>query len=208
MENGDSQKPISCHILSTRYRECKMRQKEAIPVGNEWIEKNIREFSGSPFERIGTEWMLITAGDIQSDKGNWNTMTAAWGGLGVLWKKDVAFMFIRPSRHTYDFANKAQILTLSFFGESCRDALDICGKKSGRDTDKAQVSGLTPVFFTDGPIAGLVSFKEARDIIVCKKIYTQDLDPSLFLCDEIEKNYNGTDYHRMFIGEIIAYRSR
>ena len=185
-----------------------MKQKEAIPAESEWIEKNIREFSGSPFERIGSEWMLITSGNIGNDKGNWNTMTASWGGLGVLWKKDVAFMFIRPSRHTFGFANKAEILTLSFFGESCREALNICGEKSGRDTNKALASGLTPVYFTDGPIAGAVSFKEARDIIICKKIYTQNLDPTLFLDTGIEKNYNGSDYHRMYIGEIIGYRSR
>ena len=186
-----------------------MKQKEAVLAGNEWIEKNVKEFSGSPFERIGKGWMLITAGNVESDKSNWNTMTASWGGLGVLWRKSVAFMFIRPSRHTFGFANNAGIFTLSFFDEIHRNALNLCGEKSGRDTDKADEAGLTPVFFRGGPANGAVSFKEATDIIFCKKIYTQDIDPKLFLDPaSIEECYHGKDYHRMYIGEIIGYRAR
>jgi flavin reductase (DIM6/NTAB) family NADH-FMN oxidoreductase RutF len=136
-------------------------------------------------------------------------MTASWGGLGVLWQKEVAFIFIRPSRHTFGFANNAGFFTLSFFAGTYRNALTLCGEKSGRDTDKAAAAGLTPVFFRDGPGAGAVSFKEAGDIIICKKIYAQDFAPALFLDPQsIEKNYNGTDYHRMFIGEIVSCKSR
>lgn len=39
------------------------------------------ELEFNPFTRIGKEWMLITAG---SQEG-FNTMTASWGGAGVLW---------------------------------------------------------------------------------------------------------------------------
>jgi flavin reductase (DIM6/NTAB) family NADH-FMN oxidoreductase RutF len=186
-----------------------MKQKEAAPAGPEWVEKNVREFSGSPFERIGKGWMLITAGYVESDRSNWNTMTASWGGLGVLWRKDVAFMFIRPSRFTFGFANSVSLFTLSFFDETYRGALNLCGEKSGRDIDKATATGLTPVFFNGGSIDGAVSFKEASDIIVCKKIYTQDFDPGLFLdAESIEKCYHGKDYHKMYIGEIVGYRTR
>ena len=189
-----------------------MRQKEVIPAGPEWVEKNIREFSGSPFNRIGKDWMLITAGDVTTDKGNWNTMTASWGGLGVLWRKDVAFAFVRPSRQTRGFVDGNSLFTLSFFDEKFREALNICGAKSGRDTDKAAATGLTPVVFHDGLINGAVSFKEASDIIICKKIYTQDIDPALFLDKKIiEDCYQGehaNDYHRMYVGEIVKVVGR
>jgi len=185
-----------------------MKQKEAICAGSGWLDKPVREFSGSPFERMDLQWMLITAGNVEEDPGNWNTMTASWGGLGVLWSKDVAFIFIRPSRRTFGFTNDANIFTLSFFDETHRAALDLCGKKTGRDTDKAASAGLTPVFFEEGPAKGAVSFMEARDILICKKIYTHDIIPANF-CDElIEKNYNGNDYHRMYIGEITGYKQR
>jgi flavin reductase (DIM6/NTAB) family NADH-FMN oxidoreductase RutF len=185
-----------------------MKQKEVIPAESGWIEKSVREFSGSPFERIDSQWMLITAGDVENDKANWNTMTASWGGLGVLWNKDVAFIFIRPSRRTFGFANDSSVFTLSFFDEAFRPALNLCGEKSGRDTDKAAAAGLTPVFFQSTGVKGAISFNEAREILFCKKIYSQDLDPALFLDASIEKNYNGNDYHRLFIGEILAYKSR
>lgn len=186
-----------------------MKQKEAVPAGQEWTEKSVTEFSGSPFERINSQWMLITAGNMETGKGNWNTMTASWGGFGILWQKEVAFVFIRPSRRTFSLVNDARVFTLSFFDETYRDALNLCGSKSGRDIDKAEAAGLSPVFFRGGAADGAVSFREATDIIVCKKLYTHDFDPAQFLDPEsIEKNYNGKDYHRMYIGEIAAYKSR
>ncbi|GHV50700.1 flavin reductase [Spirochaetia bacterium] len=194
-----------------------MKQKNVIKADNSWIEKSIREFPGSPSERIGSGWMLITAGNAQVDgAGDWNTMTASWGGLGVLWARDVAFMFIRPSRHTFGFANDNPLFTLSFFDKKYHDALSLCGEKSGRDIDKAAGAGLSPIVFDGslkGPlnsaksasIAGAVGFKEASEIIVCRKLYTHDFDPAAFLDPaSIEKSYGGKDYHRMYIGEIVS----
>ncbi|MDR1929969.1 MAG: flavin reductase family protein [Treponema sp.] len=181
-----------------------MKQQEVIPAGEGWVEINIRHFEGSPSARIGDQWMLISAGDTLSDKSNWNTMTASWGGLGVLWSTDVAFMFIRNSRHTFDFANRSGLFSLSFFDPSHKKALDICGEKSGRDTDKAAAAGLTPVVFADGT----VGFKEASQVISCGKLYTHDIDPGRFLDPDIEKHYPQKDYHRMFIGQILTVRTR
>jgi flavin reductase (DIM6/NTAB) family NADH-FMN oxidoreductase RutF len=156
--------------------------------------------------------MLITAGNAGADGGgDWNTMTASWGGLGVLWGKDVAFMFIRPSRRTFEFANGNELFTLSFFDERYRDALNFIGSNSGRDHDKAAKTGLTPLVF-DGAFAGggtVIGFEEARDIIVCRKLYTHDFDPQKFLdVPLIEKAYNGADYHRMYVGEILTVLAR
>ncbi|NLI92331.1 MAG: flavin reductase family protein [Peptococcaceae bacterium] len=150
----------------------------------------------NPFKLIGTDWMLITAGDMQK----FNTMTASWGGLGILWNKKVCFCVVRPSRYTFDFMEKSEIFTLSFFEEAYKKVLSFCGSKSGRDVDKIAATGITPVQ-TDG---GGISFQEARLVIECKKVYYQDLEPNHFLAPGIEKNYNGKDYHRMYIGEITG----
>ena len=37
-------------------------------------------------------------------------MTASWGGLGVLWGKPVAFIFLRPTRYTKEFVDKADFI--------------------------------------------------------------------------------------------------
>ena len=74
-----------------------------------------------------------------------NTMTASWGGLGVLWERKVATCYIRPTRHTFSFVEQAGHFTLSFFAEEHRKALQYCGTHSGRNTDKVKGAGLTPV---------------------------------------------------------------
>jgi flavin reductase (DIM6/NTAB) family NADH-FMN oxidoreductase RutF len=153
----------------------------------------------NPFKLIGEDWMLITAGKAENHK-TFNTMTASWGGLGILWHKPVSFCFVRPTRHTYEFMERNQQYTLSFFDNAFRGALNICGTLSGRDTDKAAKAGLTP--FEIQPDA--VTFKEARLVMVCQKLYYQDLDPGHFLDPALEKNYPQKDYHRMYIGEVSA----
>jgi flavin reductase (DIM6/NTAB) family NADH-FMN oxidoreductase RutF len=186
-----------------------MKQKQLSPADDNWRELSIRDFWGSPSERIGRGWMLITAGA----EGDWNTMTASWGGLGVLWGRDVAFMFIRPSRRTFDFANDNELFTLSFFAESYREALNFIGSNSGRDYDKAAETGLNPLVFgggiAEGRAAGAIGFREAENIIICRKLYTHDFDPKKFLdAPLIEKAYNGKDYHRMYVGEILTVLAR
>ena len=59
-------------------------------------EINIEEFKFNPFTKIGKEWMLVTA----SNNGKVNSMTASWGGVGVLWNKNIAFIVLRPQRYT------------------------------------------------------------------------------------------------------------
>lgn len=161
---------------------------------NNFKEIKAVEIPDNVFKLIGDDWMLVTSGDVTK----YNTMTASWGGLGVLWNKPVSFCFIRPQRHTYNFIEQNDYYTLSFFDEKHRKALQYCGANSGKDVDKASATGLTAV---EG-INNTVYFKEARLVLVCKKEYYQDLVPDNFLDLEIAKNYLKKDYHRMYVGKI------
>ena len=147
------------------------------------------------FSLIGDQWMLITAGT----EDECNTMTASWGGLGVLWGKPVATVYIRPQRYTLEFVEREDTFTLCFFGEEYRKALALCGAKSGRDVDKVKECG-----FTVATAQGAPYFEQAELVLVCKKAYWQDMDPTHFLDGEIDgKWYPQKDYHRIFIGEIL-----
>jgi len=148
----------------------------------------------NPFKLIADDWMLVTAGTIDS----FNTMTASWGALGELWHRKIAVCFIRPNRHTFQFTEQSERFTLSFFDETYRKALNFCGTKSGRDVDKMAATGLTPT----ASESGSVYFEQARIVLECRKIYTHDLDPTAFLDAAIEKEYPKKDYHRMYIGHI------
>ncbi len=163
-------------------------------------EVDIREIEQSAVKLVNDDWALVTAGD----ENKWNTMTVSWGGLGELWGEDVAFIFIRPQRYTYEFIEKNKLFTLSFFDGQYKEELRLCGSKSGRDTDKAAQTGLTPVF-----LDGAVGFEQAQTILVCQKIAFQDIDPAGFLDKNIEENYPSKDYHRMYVGKILkTYRKK
>jgi flavin reductase (DIM6/NTAB) family NADH-FMN oxidoreductase RutF len=153
------------------------------------------DIADNVFKLVGKEWMLITAGTGES----FNTMTGAWGGLGILWEKKICFCVIRPGRYTYEFIEKSDLYTVSFFEEQYRGILTYCGTKSGRDVDKVAETGLTPVFEKDS-----IFFAEARLVLVCRKIYYQDIRPEQFLDSGIDGFYPLKDYHRMYVGEIIS----
>lgn len=162
-------------------------------------EINVRDIRISAAELINDMWGLVSAG-TESD---FNTMTVSWGALGEIWNKDAAFIFIRPQRYTKEFLDREELFTISFYGEEYRNALKLCGAKSGRDIDKAKEAGLTPVF-TDGT----VTFREAKYTVVCRKMAVQKIEPEGFLDDGIEANYPRKDYHIVYIGEIVkAYEN-
>lgn len=154
-----------------------------------------KDHKESAIKLIGDDWMLITAGN--TDK--YNTMTASWGGMGVLWNKPVMYIFIRPQRYTFEFVEQEDYFTCCFFGDEHREKLNFCGKYSGRDYDKAKEVNLTVESTPNS-----VYFKEARLIAECKKLYYQDINPDNFIESTINKHYPGQDFHRMYIGEITG----
>ena len=144
---------------------------------------------------IGKDWCLITAGKID----NYNTMTASWGSMGFLWNKPVVTIFIRPQRHTFGFIESNDSFTLSFFTEEYRNALTLCGTKSGKDIDKAREAGITPF----APTENCVAFKEARLVIKCKKLYKSLLKEDNFIDKSIIPAwYKDGDFHYAYVAEI------
>ncbi len=151
------------------------------------------EFRDNPFKLIGKDWMLVTAGNLES----YNTMTASWGGVGFLWNKSVCHVYVRHSRYTKDFIERDGYLTLSFFDEKYREALAFCGKVSGRDYDKAKECNLTPIAVGDS-----VAFSDARLIISAKVLYKQDMTEDCFIDKELLSFYKDGDMHRIYTCEI------
>ena len=159
-----------------------------------FVEITPNEITESPFKLIGKDWALVTAGS----ESKFNTMTVSWGGVGIMWGKPVAFTFIRPQRYTIEFIEKEDCFTMSFFDEKYKDALTFCGSKSGRDYDKPKETGLTPAFTEDG----IPYFEEARLVLVCKKMYAQDLNAESVIDKENVEKWYKDDFHKMFVSEI------
>ena len=153
-----------------------------------------QELDDNIFRLIGQDWMLITAGTPE----RCNTMTASWGAAGVLWNKPIAIAYVRPTRYTYEFMEQQEMFTLSVLPEDYRDALKVCGTKSGREMDKFEQTGLSVL-----DVDGVPAVEQARLIFVCRKLYAQDIRPEQFVDSSLDSHYTANDYHRQYIGEIV-----
>ena len=157
-------------------------------------------FQENAFEMIGKDWLLITA----EKDGKVNTMTASWGGVGCLWNKKVAYIFIRPQRYTKEFVDFSDRLSVCVLPNSYRKELAYLGNVSGKDEDKISNANLKVQKYEDVPY-----FDEARLTLICRKLYAQDLKEECFIeKDIIDKWYPEKDYHTMYVVEIEKILSK
>ena len=146
------------------------------------------------YDEFANRWALVSAGTLEDH----NSMTVSWGGVGCLWSKPMATVYIRPNRHTYGYFEANDYFTVSFYPDECKKALGIMGSKSGLDCDKDAEAGLTAI-----PCGESVTYREARRTLLCRKLYHQDMDLDRFP-DDVKARFFHTDpAHRMYIGEII-----
>jgi flavin reductase (DIM6/NTAB) family NADH-FMN oxidoreductase RutF len=157
---------------------------------------NVEEMQFNVFNKLDKEWALVAVGDKEKN----NAMTVSWGGMGVLWNKNVVTIYIRPTRYTDKFLKDNDYFTLSFFNEDKKNILKYCGRKSGKDVNKVNELNLTPIMLDNA-----LSFLEADLVFTLKKIYVSKLEPENFLDPYIHKNYSSIlkDYHNIYIGEIL-----
>jgi flavin reductase (DIM6/NTAB) family NADH-FMN oxidoreductase RutF len=154
----------------------------------------------NPFEKIGKEWMLVTAGSPEKA----NTMTASWGGMGVMWGKDVVYIVIRQSRYTKEFIEQEKSFSLSFLGEKHRNMLKYLGTVSGRTEDKIKEAGVE-IDYKDG----IPYVDEAQLVLLCKVMSATELTPEQFWQEDIKSTwYQDEDYHTLYIAEITDFLAR
>ncbi len=132
------------------------------------------------------------------DGGKVNCLTAGWFMLGNNWEKKVAAVFIRPQRYTRKFMDASGRFTLSFF-DGHMDALMHLGSVFGADEpDKIEKAGLT---LTE--IDGQPAYEEAKYTLICRTLYTQQVDPKCFLDAGFPGQvYPDGDYSIQYVGEI------
>lgn len=153
----------------------------------------------NPFEKIGKEGALVSAGS----KHIANTMTISWGGVGVLWGKNVAFVFIRDSRYTKKFIDAFDFFSISFLGSQYKEVLDYCGSHSGKNEDKVKNAGLTWNYKLSIPF-----IDEGNLILLCRKLSAAKITEDSFLVPDIKTWYADKDMHTMYVAEIIEVLAR
>ena len=155
-----------------------------------------QELLTRPFEILDRQWALLVAGSERP-----NPMTVSWGGFGTLWDRPVVTVYVRPTRFTFSLLEAEPSFTLNFLPEAHRAALNLCGRASGRDTDKWSETGLRRVAGETVPVPRVA---EAELAFECRTLATADLDPARFLDRAIDRLYPFKDYHRVFLGEVLA----
>ena len=163
-------------------------------------ERNPGELKKNVFSMIGRDWMLIAA----EKDGRVNAMTASWGGLGVLWGSDVAYIFVRQSRLTKEFIDASDTFSLNFLDPArFRDVQKYMGTVSGRDEDKVAKSGLQVQRAEQTP-----DFGESDTVLLCRKAGAFELGPDGIGEEDRKRWYADGDLHTMYVGRIVKLMTR
>ena len=146
---------------------------------------------------FGSRNALLAAGTAE----RCNTMTIGWFQTGRLWGLPACTVYVRPERYTYQFMEDSDWFTVSVLPAERKEDMAVCGTKSGRDMDKIKECGLT----VRAGENGAPFFEEAELVLVCRKLYAQDMDPACVLPAGEEKilpSYGAKGgWHRIYIGE-------
>jgi flavin reductase (DIM6/NTAB) family NADH-FMN oxidoreductase RutF len=130
-----------------------------------------------------------------------NVMTIGWATIGVLWGKPVFVSLVRPSRYTYEFIEESHLFSVNVPTEEMSHAAGLCGSRSGRALDKFAAARLT---ISMGQTAPVATIDECPLVYECRVVHTNDVLPAN-LDPAIEAHaYAGSDYHRMYYGEITG----
>ena len=163
-------------------------------------EIDIKDREYDIFHMFNDQWALSTSGESVED---YNTMTIGWGSLGTIWGgphkgRSIATIYVTPARYTWEYLEKNDTFTISFFPEEYRKDLLYLGSHSGREGDKVSQTSLTPMECGPG-----VAFEEAELILVCKKIYSDAFQLEKTPEDIREGIYTRMPPHHFYIGEIV-----
>lgn len=132
-----------------------------------------------------------------------NSMVIGWGSLGVIFEKPIFIVYVRNNRFTHELLDNNPEFTINIPIDSVdKNALRICGSKSGRDINKIKEANLTLV---EPNIIRVPGIKEIPLTIECKVIYKFDEETSK-LPEDIQKRFysfeKGT-YHTAYYGEVV-----
>lgn len=136
---------------------------------------------------------------VKDEKGA-NTMTISWGYIGFSWNKPFFVAMVRPQRYTHEFIEAADSYTISIpYNDDMKNALTICGTKSGRDIDKEKEANIQfiPSKAVTSPIVDQCNMYYECKITYFDKIYKEKFP------EELRKFYPYDDYHDIYYGEII-----
>ena len=115
--------------------------------------------------------------------GNSNILTVAWAGT-VCSNPPMVSISVRPERYSYAMLQETGEFVINLTTQKLAFATDLCGVKSGRDTDKWKEAHLTPV---PGKAVKVPLIKESPVSLECRVRQAMALGS-----------------HTMFVAEVVS----
>jgi len=192
---------VSCNNLSNK-QDSKVKSDEDITTlifDELFTEIAPTDISENVFKLFGQDYAVVTAGS----ESYFNSMTIAYGGLGIHLGLPATWCFLRANRYTLEFIRGDQVYTMCWFDDKYNEAVLYYGRMSGRDSEKMANNPLTYVVTPNGNIA----YKEAKLIIECKLMEITTVSIDDFYSEQgkefIEEGFkDANDYHKIVFGEI------
>lgn len=158
------------------------------------------DYSAHFTKNVMKGFLLTTAADDRV-----NTMVIGWGTIGIQWGREICIVYVRTSRYTHEMLDRNPEFTVNIPLEKLDpEVIRICGRKSGRDTDKIREAGLT---LTEPECISVPGIREAPVTLECRVIYRQTQDTDAYAPDISAKFYPADDpvntVHTAFYGEIV-----
>lgn len=162
---------------------------------------DFRNYTGEVIKAFDEDRVLLVS---QGKEGLPNVMAIGWGTTGIIWKRPIFIVLVRPSRYTYGLIDKSGEFTVNIVPPRLKEVVQYCGTVSGRDHDKFKEKQLTPV-----PSAKVKTpiIKEGALHFECQVVHKNDLVSSEIAKPIISQFYPKGDFHRVFFGEILACQS-
>ena len=142
-------------------------------------ETDIHTLKFNPFDKISKQWMLITAGDRTKS----NTMTASWGGVGIMWGSGGNCLY--PPAEIHERICRLERIFYPFFpGRRIPESTE---RAAACPEERWKINGRSgpPVLCGRRTIQRKqAAVEEAEMIFVCRKLYAQEMYPECFTEDE------------------------
>jgi flavin reductase (DIM6/NTAB) family NADH-FMN oxidoreductase RutF len=125
-----------------------------------------------------------------------NTMTIGWGSVGIMWRKPVFTALVRQSRYTKELVDQSNEFTVTLPLTDMKQALALCGSKSGRDLDKISAAKLT---LLEGQAIATPVIAAPGLQLECKVLYKQTMTAENLDSATQSACYADGDYHTLYL---------
>ncbi len=156
------------------------------------------EYYPTVMETLVSRGLLL--GTYDAD-GKPNLMTIGWGMVGSVWSKPLWLVLVRPSRYSHANIELNKTFTLNLPTDDMAEACEICGTRSGRDSNKFSICGLTPQRSSrvEAPLVA-----ESPLTYECRVVHANEVLAPNLSEEIIWGSYRGGNFHRCYWGEILS----